>query len=98
MVEREEISNGQPQPLGNLLSGLEGRCVPATLDQAQKVLRYVERFGKLFLCRPALRPDLSQMPAEFLFEGSHLSGISKQQSPVASLRPPPNGITGDRTG
>ena len=38
--------------------------------------------------------NLTQPFPEFLFDRSHLEGISKRQSPVVSLRAPPNGITG----
>jgi hypothetical protein len=41
-----------------------------------------------------LRSNLPQTFSEFLLQRSHLDDISKRQSPVVSLRPPPNGITG----
>lgn len=43
----------------------------------------------------ALLSNFAQPFSEFLFERSHLEGVSKRKSPVVSLRVPPNGITGD---
>lgn len=92
--EGEEVCNRHPQAFSNLVEGLEGRRVPAALDQAQEVHREIEGFRKSFLCHAALLSKSPQPFSESLFERSHLEGVSKPKSPVVSLREPPNGITG----
>jgi len=97
-VEGKEFRNRHPQSFGHFVLSFEGRCVPATLDQAQEVHGNIQGLRKLLLTHAAAQPDLTKTQSKFLTQRRHLKGISKRQSPVVWLRAPPNEITGPRNG
>ncbi len=92
--QHDQRGNRQPKFFREPLQRLEGRRTDTALDQTQKIHRDVYQFGKSFLAHPALYADLTHACSKLLSQSGHLEGISKRQSPVVSLRVPPNEITG----
>ena len=92
--EGKQIFHRHAQPPRHPLQSLEGRRVPATLDQTEEIDRYVEEFREALLRHAAAEPNLPQSLTELLSQGGHLEWVSKRESVVVWLRAPQNGVMG----